>query len=544
MFGRFVHLSLSVGVVLCSLSWAQVNIPGSAPASSKSEPVPDPLGRSTPRGTVFGFLNAARKGDYVIARRYLDTPFRGARTDSLARQLSSVLDRRLPARLNQLSARTEGSQYFPDRPDTDLVGTIDTPDGAVDIVVQRVDQGRSGAVWLFSKETLDAIPALYEGANLVLVENALPAFLTEHKIGRIPLFEWLFVFVGMPAIYLLTGLLDLLISPLASRMWYRLRGQPNLEHVHLAPKPVRLLLLTVVIRWMVANLNLSLLTRQFWSGVASLITIVACVWLGLMFNSWVENVSRRRLERRGVYGVVSILRLVRRTLDLLALFIGGLVILSYFNLNVTAALAGLGVGGIAIALAAQKTLENVIGGISIIADRVVRVGDFLKIGATVGTVEDIGLRSTRIRTQDRSLVSIPNGQISNERLEELSCRDKFWLHPILSLRYETTAAQMRSALEAIHRLLLDHPLVEQDSVRVRFLSFGSSSLDVEVFAYISVVDLGEFLAIQEELLLRFMDAIQAAGTRMALPSQTTYVASGYEGTGMPETLKIPIRNQL
>jgi MscS family membrane protein len=148
---------LSVGVVLCSLSWAQVNIPGSAPASSKSEPAPDPLGRSTPRGTVLGFLNAARKGDYVTARRYLDTPSNGARTDSLARQLSSVLDRRLPARLNQLSARTEGSQYFPDRPDTDLVGTIDTPDGAVDIVVQRVDQGRS-AVWL-SPET-DATPAL------------------------------------------------------------------------------------------------------------------------------------------------------------------------------------------------------------------------------------------------------------------------------------------------------------------------------------------------------------------------------------------------
>ena len=147
----------------------------------------------------------------------------------------------------------------------------------------------------------------------------------------------------------------------------------------------------------------------------------------------------------------------------------------------------------------------------------------------MGTIEDIGLRSTRIRTLDRSVVSIPNGQISNDRLEDLSCRDKFWLHPILSLQYETTAAQMRSALESIRRLLLDHARVEKDSVRVRFLNFGSSSLDVEVFAYIWAADFPEFLAVQEELLLRFMDAIQAAGTRMALPSQTTYVASGYEG---------------
>ena len=240
------------------------------------------------------------------------------------------------------------------------------------------------------------------------------------------------------------------------------------------------------------------------------------------------------------------LRLARRTLDLLALFGGALILLSHFNLNVTAALAGLGVGGIAIALAAQKTLENVIGGISIIADRAVRVGDFLKIGATMGTIEDIGLRSTRIRTLDRSVVSIPNSQISNERLEDLSCRDKFWLHPILSLRYETTAAQMRSALEGIRCVLVEHARVEKSSIRVRFLGFGSSSLDVEVFAYVSVIDFSDFLQIQEELLLRMMDAIQAAGTRIALPSQTTYVASGsgQEAMGMFEIQKRPIRNQL
>jgi len=302
------------------------------------------------------------------------------------------------------------------------------------------------------------------------------------------------------------------------------------KHIQVVPVPIRLLLLALAIQWMSKSLRLSLLTRQLWSGVAIVMTITACVWLALMLNGWGERLSRRRLERRGIQGVVSILRVVRRTVDLLVLFSGAIMLLSYFNLNVTAALAGLGVGGIAIALAAQKTLENVIGGISIIADRVVRVGDTLKIGTTMGMVEDIGLRSTLIRTLDRSVVSIPNGQISNERLEDLSRRDKFWFHPTLSLRYETTAAQMRSALDAIRRLLLDHASVERDSVRVRFLCFGTSSLDVEVFAYISVIEFVDFLRVQEELLLRIMDAIQAAGTRIALPSQTTYMASGGEGT--------------
>jgi MscS family membrane protein len=535
-----VKLFLLTGAMLGAISWAQVDVPGATQGSSYP---PDPLGRGTPRGTVLGFLNASRKGDYATARRYLNTPLKGGSADSLARKLSSVLDHRLPAHLNELSARPEGSQYFPDKLDNDLVGTIDSVSGAVDIVVQRLDLGKNGAVWLFSAETLDVIPALYEEANLVSVENTLPAFLVKQTIVQIPLFQWAFVLVGMPVIYLLTGLVDRLVSPLAARLCHRLCGQAELLHVHVAPIPIRLLLLAMSIRWMAANLNLSLLTRQFWSSVASVITITAGTWIALMLNAWGENLARRRMERRGIQGMVSILRLLRRTLDLLALFGGALILLSHFNLNVTAALAGLGVGGIAVALAAQKTLENVIGGISIIADRVVRVGDSLKIGDTMGTIEDIGLRSTRIRTLDRSVVSIPNGQIANDRLEDLSCRDKFWFHPTLSLRYETTAMQMRSALEAVRSLLLEDAHVERSSVRVRFLRFGSSSLDVEVFAYVRAIDFADFLRIQEELLLRIMAAIQAAGTRMALPSQATYVAAApvHEGTGVPETLKIPAR---
>ena len=379
---------------------------------------------------------------------------------------------------------------------------------------------------MFSKQTLKEIPELYEEVSRVSVEHALPVFLTQRKIAGIPLFQWLFALVGLPTIYILTSLLDRLLSTLGARMWSRLRPNADAKSFHIVPIPVRLLLIALVIRWMVANLDLPLLARQFWSSVAGVITIAVCVWLVILLNGWGENLSRRRLERRGVQGSVSILRLVRRTVDLLVLFGGALILLAYFNVNVTAALAGLGVGGIAVALAAQKTLENVIGGVSIIADQAVHVGTFVKVGATMGTVEDIGLRSTRIRTMDRSLVSIPNGQISNERLEDMSSRDKFWLHPILSLRYETTTAQLRSVLGAIRNLLLEHARVEQNSVRVRFLGFGSSSLDVEVFAYISVRSFSDFLETQEDLLLRIMDAVQAAGTRMALPSQTTYLASG------------------
>src|SRR5262249_48050109 len=190
--------------------------------------------------------------------------------------------------------------------------------------------------------------------------------------------------------------------------------------------------------------------------------------------------------------------------------------LHYFGVNTTAALAGLGVGGIAVALAAHKTLENLVAGVSLIFDQAVRVGDFLKVCDTQGTVQGIGLRSTRIRTLNRTVVSVPNGQIASVSLENLSLRDKFWFR----LRYDTTGSQMRSILERVSNLLRQHPLVERDSVRVQFLRFGAGSLDVEVFAYSFACDWSQFLGIQGELLLEIMEIVQAAGTRMALPSQT------------------------
>ena len=196
-----------------------------------------------------------------------------------------------------------------------------------------------------------------------------------------------------------------------------------------------------------------------------------------------------------------------------------------FGVNPTAALAGLGVGGIGVALAAQKTLENVIGGISLIADQAVPVGDILKLGDISGTVEDVGLRSTRIRTLERTVVSMPNGQIASMSLETFSARDKFWFHPLVGLRYETTPAQLCSVITGIRKLLTGDCGVDSDSVRVRFVRFAAFSLDVDIFAYVFARDWSHFLEIQEELLLGIIDVVQQAGAEIAFPSQTMYLAT-------------------
>ena len=210
------------------------------------------------------------------------------------------------------------------------------------------------------------------------LDEVLPEFVVSTRFAGIPLFQWFAVFVGMPLLYYFTVLLNRFLSPLIGLLRRRLYRKPDLPNPEFLPKPVRLLLLAFVIYWINSSVNLPLTTRQFWSSTATVITITASVWLLIRLNSWTEQYTSRLLLRRNITGVTSILRLARRVVDLLVIFAGVLVALHYFGVNTTAALAGLGVGGIAVALAAQKTLENVIGGVSLIFDQVVRVGDSLR----------------------------------------------------------------------------------------------------------------------------------------------------------------------
>ena len=511
---------LSLGLPLCFPARAQYRKPPSEPAPAQPEAPKDLLGRSTPRGTVLGFLSVARNGNDELAAQYLNTGLRGNAAAVLAHQLFVVLDRRLPPKLNQLSDLPEGSLSDPLHPDREQVGTIRSDNRNVDIVVERLDRGKSGSVWLFSSQTLAAIPDLYDEVDQVSVDRLLPDFLITTRFATVSLFEWLAVLVGMPFLYFLMVLLSRLLNRLLGLLRRRLSKRTDLPGTDFFPRPVRLLLLALFIQWANSKVSLPLLARQFWTSTASVITIAASVWLLILAAGWGEDYARRLLRNRNLTGSTSMLHLTRWVVDLLILCAGVFAILHYFGVNPTAALAGLGVGGIAVAFAAQKTLENIIGGVSLIFDQAVRVGDVLKVGESQGTVEDIGLRSTRIRTPDRTVVVVPNGQIANMSLENISSRDKFWFHPIPALSYRTTSAQMCTVLEGIRGLLKENPHLETASVRVRFLHFGPASLDVEIFAYVLAPDWIQFLKIQELLLLRIMECIEASGVQFAFPLQT------------------------
>lgn len=517
---------LCMALLLCAPVFSQAPA-ASTPTAPQPEIPQDPLNRTTPRGTVLGFLLAGRSGDDEAAAKYLNTRLRGKAAENLAHELFVVLDRRLPARLHALSDKPEGSASNLLKPDQELVGTISGENGNVDITLEHVSRGRGepGEIWLFSSGTLDEIPALYEEVDVISVEKVLPAFLVNNRFLGIVLFQWLAVLVGIPLFFLITEMLSRLSAPLVGSWLRRLRKRPDLPDFGILPIPIRFLLLAGLIQWLLTKLSLPLLARQFWSSVTSILTIAGCVWLVILVNGQLEKYISRFLPWRNFSGATLMLRLVRRLGDVLVVFVGLLVALYHFGVNPTAALAGLGVGGIAVALAAQKTLENVIGGMSLIFDRAMNVGDMIKVAETQGTVDDIGFRSTRLRTLDRTVVSVPNGQIANLSLENFSVRDKFWLHPILTLRQTTTSVRMRAVLESIRSMLEENRAVETDSIRVRFLRFGSYSFDVEVNAYVKARDWNQFLELQEGLFLGIMKCIEAAGAEIALPSQALFLTN-------------------
>jgi MscS family membrane protein len=218
----------------------------------------------------------------------------------------------------------------------------------------------------------------------------------------------------------------------------------------------------------------------------------------------------------------SVLPLSSRVLKIGIVAVTAAALLSSWGYNTGAILAGLGVGGVALALAAQKTIENLFGGVAVITDRPVAIGDFCRVGDQVGTVEDIGLRSTRIRTLNRTLLTVPNGQLSAMTLENFSKRDKMWFHLMLNLRRDTTSDQVRTLLESITQTLKENARVEIGPIPVRFVGVGTYSLDLEIFAYVLTPNWDDFLGIQQDLFLRILDEVEAAGTALAVPTQAYY----------------------
>jgi len=518
-----LSISLSAPDLAAQTLVAQLNnlLKPSAPAVSTASSS-DPLGRTTPSGTVLGFLQVAQDGNEKLAAEYLQMSAarRQSQGPDMAGKLKILMDRAFVGSIRHISTRTDGDPEF-GTADQQTVGNFSTRDTEVPVVLVRVTDPTAGKIWLFSADTLSKVPELYDNVEAHQVENKLPQSLVRNVLLGMPLWQWLALLAAIP-VAIAIGWAMVLLLAIPRLLWLKFRNRPNLHSYSHVSKPLLLSFSALAHRVMAAYLGLPLLPRVYYYRTIAVVISIGFFWFVLRVASLTMRRLRIHAISSGRIGTGTLMVLADRLLRALVIIAALLSILAIVGFNLTTVLAGLGIGGIAIAFAAQKTLENLFGGISVLADDVIRVGDYCRFADRTGSVEDIGLRSTRVRTDARTQLSIPNGTLATMNIENFTRRDKIQFAPVLAIRCETSADQLRYLLAEIRRMLYAHPKVESGTATIRFANFDVSSLRIEISSYVLTRDSNEFIAIREDLLLRIMDIVEGAGTAIAVPSQTLY----------------------
>ncbi len=527
----FVLFVLIVG--LCSLApYSSAQIPGlssptsTAAASTQSQIPPDPLGRETPRGCLLGFIKAAQEERYAVAVQYfqpLPTRRHTSQEDEeeLAEQLLAILNQKFSGPLDFVSREPQGQLDDGLPPDEERISS--GTDNSFPILLVRQEDAEGRKLWYFSRSTLDLVPKVYDSLSFPEMEKKLPAYLVEHRFIGVPLWQWLAILLFIPLAFVAARLLTLILE-FALRSWRKARHLPMLVKDPLTRiGPLTFVIALLIHYALVAYIGTSLLYRFYYRRFIWICLAIAFYWLLTRITRAISARIAVSLSSRGLYAERSIVSLIRRFLEVSIFIVVTLIVLHGLGFDVSAALAGVGIGTLALGLGAQKTFENMFGGVSILFDKVVLIGDTCKVNNQIGVVEDIGLRSTRLRTPERTLLSIPNGTMATAVIENFRFRDKFLCQQVIRLRYDLSPDHVRFVLEQIRQLLLDNPKVEDSTSRVRFIRFADYALEVEIFCYILESDYGAYLAVQEALLLSIMDALEKAGIVVALPTQSTIV---------------------
>ncbi len=498
-------------------------------AETHEEVPKDPWNRGTPRGAMRSFLESARDGNWSDAIEVLDLSALAAeggkeRGPEMARKLKFLLDREDWVDLDKISDDAEGNLKDGLADDLEIVARLARVQGGMNILMQREPREDGEKIWRISASTVERIPAVYDQFGLPQFVDELPQALRDTHFLELALWQWIGVILLVVASWLVAWLVSGLVVRIVKPLTAKTETDIDDRLLALMVGPVRLLISVGVFNVGLPFLLLSIPANLVAHETSKFLVIAGVAWFILRVIDLFATISKERFLARSQAGAAHLVPLGARAVKVVVIIITILAALENFGFDVTALIAGLGVGGLAVALAAQKTVENVFGGVSVLIDQPVRPGDFCKFGNTVGTVEDIGLRSTRIRTLDRTVVAVPNAEFSTMQLENFAKRDRIRLITTLGLRYETTPDQLRHVIVALREILQSHPKVLPDPLRVRLVNFGAYSIDLEMFAYVDTQDFNEFLAVREDIFLRIMDAIAQSGTGFAFPSSTTYLA--------------------
>ena len=492
--------------------------PASArPAPSASAPAPpEEIPPDSPRASVKRFMELCRAGEYAEAAGYLDlSDAQKADGPQYARRLKGVLDRWLWGKLDTLSASPAGDlgDHLP--AGVDEIGTIPGPAGPEPVRLVR-RHFAEGTRWVFSRATVDRIDGWFGRLRDRWQQEYFPEILLRSGPKDVLWWQW----IALPVLFVVSlgaGLVLGWATRLAiARVVTRTKVAWDRALLARLGAPLTLLWAVAGVALAVPRLALYPPAQAFIDALVRAGSFMALVWL---LARGVEIGGARILElpnARNNPAARSLVPLGTKSLKVILVIFAVLAALSELGVAVGSMVAGLGIGGVAIALAAQKTVENLFGSLSIGVDQPFRVGDFVTVDTISGTVESIGLRSTRIRTPDRTLVTLPNGKLADMRVESFAGRDRIKLSTVLGLDRTTTAAQVRAVVDGARAFLKAHPKIWPD-VNVAMARIGDSSFDVEVLVWFQTTSWDDFLRIREEVLLGLLEVVEKSGAKLAGP---------------------------
>jgi MscS family membrane protein len=525
-FDGFFKSALLICALIVSVSaMAQETAPDEV---TKSPPpvvsIPDDkLNRGTPRGSIVGFLESCAKFNFEQAAEHLD--LRNIPEDAeeiggpeLARQLNHVLSRAVWLDDYTVSDNPDGVKGD-DLPDyRDELVVIKTEDGEAPLWMQHVPRGDGVKIWKLSNRSVALIPELYDYYSYPQIVETIRGWFPEDMS-----------FLGLEAfkvfIVLVLALLCWPLFHLTGVLLSRLFSSPENPTYPLLRKvmtgPLVAVAILLVGEYALAKLGIGAVAEEIMK--AQTVNTIVLIWALWSIINLIKIFQQEKLTKLGRPGAARLMQPMTTFAKLLVLLLGTLFWLSNIGVNISTVLAGLGVGGLALALALQKPLEDMMGALSLFTQAPIRVGDLCRYGTILGTVEDIGLRSTLIRTLTNTLVHVPNARISIMEIENLSERTKIRYWPTLRLRYDTTAEQLRTVLNNIVEMLEQHERVHDEPIRARFAEFDEDAILIKVHSFMKTTDFSESLEIGEDLNFRVMEIVHSAGAKFALPGKSIYL---------------------
>lgn len=486
----------------------------------------DNLGRDTPRSSFIGFLEATDKFDYEAAVQYMDLrnlphSVRKIEAEELARELDFVIKRGMKIDISHLS-KNPGGQVVDGLPEyRDELGRL-TDDGEEQVLfMQRVPGLDDNYIWKISNASIALVPELYDYFSYPdWIENIRLRMPDNSGFLGVELFKWVIIlgvtFISLPIFWLLGLVLSRFISK---------PGQPLHRQVRrLLTRPFPLLAVLYVNSELLKELGLGA-RAQALAESGTIITVVV-VWVIFSLIDLIRARRRERFLAQGRADAHILGRPLANALKLTTLLVATLVWLSNSGVEISALLAGLGIGGVALALALQKPIEDLLGAVSLYSQQPMQTGDLCKYGTILGRIEEIGLRTTRIRTLNDTLVSVPNCIIAHGAIENYSAREKMLYHPSLPLRFDTTQEQMQIIIQGIDAMARKHEKVIEDQVRIRFTEFTDNAMIIKARIYVDESDFSGYLQVVDELNMAIMKIVQDAGAHFAQGARTVMLENG------------------